>query len=138
MQERFPKGQGGDEFEPVIGIMPEYITAWQQVNITALDPGVLDYDSTFLAPVRTYEEYVREKKSPENANRVLADSDPNIVSAVDQLVHQFNKDRERIIVDKDWAKLKDYSARAENLIRGNHEEKLKYDQFYRESQDSEK
>lgn len=74
-----------------------------------------------VTPRRHYKEYVMESDKKNNENQKYADfvmerSDPQAVAAFDALVDEFNADLERIKREKDYNALKNFLARAKELV----------------------
>ncbi len=109
---------GGAEVDPVIGLRPDYINAWMTIGGFAKDPEAFEgfTPEELIAPVTRYEDYVNAQEPAEVAASILEKSNPERVSAVNDLAAEFNADRSRILAEQDWTKLKEYWQRAQNLI----------------------
>ncbi len=69
-------------------------------------------------PVRSYEEYFREKGWGSEVKKIVELSNAENVKRIDALVAQFNAERERIIREKDQKNLDKFLRQVELIIRG--------------------
>ena len=72
-----------------------------------------------MNPVRHYEEYLDDPRYPDYVARkdyVLSKSDPEAIRAINELVHRFNADLERIKKENDIEAAKAFGEEAQRLI----------------------
>jgi|GEM_PF-6927719 len=116
---------GGREVEPDIGLSPDAINAWNNLGmISQVDDTPMGriaekaVKRSLTVPMPTYIEYL-EAKYPDRAERLLTASDPKAVARLDELVTEFNQQREAILVAADWKEqVASFWQRAERLLLG--------------------
>jgi hypothetical protein len=103
-----PNNLGGREVEPSIGLAPDAINAWSQIFLIDQVDGSPHAEIAEKAVKRalaqdlpTYRQHY-EKQYPDRVEAIMAESNPEVVAALDALVADFNARREEIAAASDW------------------------------------
>jgi len=98
------------EFDAGNKLFSDSNTDWLKLKI------IDEEDLGSWRPYLHYEERFRAKHLPEDVDLIMKRSDPQSVTAFDQLVDEFNTDLERIKKEKDLAACRSFAARARKII----------------------
>ncbi len=102
---------GGGEVLPKVGVAPDYRTAWMMIGNIITNPDDWDVIADLIPrSLQKYEEYIRNKfvDYPDKIERILKNSDPSVVAALDHLTEEFNSKMDLLIQNKDLSQLKEY------------------------------
>jgi hypothetical protein len=115
---------GGNYVHPETGISHDSINVWAGLSSAAAyaeEPDMFDiFAEQAKEDLPTYEEYIRRvnKDQPEHAEEMLKNTDPAKLKRFNELVAEFNQNRERIVREKDITMAKRICKEAEAVIRG--------------------
>lgn len=122
---------GGRRVDPKIGFTPDYVNAWNMVSSflknyverprESTDPdevGIMKLMIRQMEKVRNYEEYVRAQNRPEEAEDILAKSNPAVVQFLDNLAETYNQEIKAILEKHDWQALGHYWTTISDLVAG--------------------
>jgi len=120
------KNFGGGEINEETGVTPDYINAWTMIGMMIQNASEANDDDlakelaekALESPVLHYEEYIRERRKPEEVDDLIQGSDPEKVKEINLLVDAFNDERERIRKEKDYKRAEEYFNKISELVRG--------------------
>lgn len=107
MQEDFPK---------VSKVKIEFGTFMDYANVWDLVSAVIDSQEFDLIPKRisTYQEYISDKSADV---RLLDEVKPEGLTQMNALVEEYNQNRDRLVVEKNWDKLKQIAISARQVAQ---------------------
>jgi hypothetical protein len=110
------------KFDPLklekTGLHHDVVNLFASIVSYVEDPDSQEYalEEIGKGPLATYEDYFRERNP--DAEEIIRRSDPAQVKAFNEAVGEFNRDRARMIKEKDFNTIKTHLQRLESLIRG--------------------
>lgn len=127
MGEKYIEGVlGGGEIYEETGVTPDYINEWTMIGMMIQNASEANDDDlakelaekALESPIRHYEEYIKERREPEEVDSLIKGSDPEKVKEINLLVDAFNDERERIREEKDYKRATKYFNKISELVRG--------------------